>query len=310
VQTRIGPSYLSKVFFIATSILLNLPLLAQSTPPVAQSQPTKAEKIIFAFYPSDKPSVVYSKFLPFVTYLQNEVNRHLKDNVKYEFEIVITQSYADHIKRMQLGEFDISRVGPASYTLLKQKIPNLKLLAIEGKKGKKNFYGHMIVYKSSTIRSVEDIKKLKKKPTFAFGNPNSTLGRYLPQTLLVENGLGKSAFSKINYLGRHDKVATAIIAGDYDIGSLKESTYKKYKSRGLVSIGKMKNMTKPWIAHPKLSSRLIETIQEILVNYQHKSQERTAALKKLKASGFFFAKDQDFNDLKQQMAKAQEFERY
>ena len=150
---------------------------------------------------------------------------------------------------------------------------------------------------------------MKGEISFAFGNKNSTLGRYFPQALLAKNGFNQSYFKKSKFLARHDKVASAVVAGDYGLGSIKNGTYKKYRKRGLISIAKMKNITKPWVSHPKVSPQLLATIQAVMFDQKAKSKRRKKAYKKLKVKGFFAAEDKEFTFVREKMELALKFER-
>lgn len=68
--------------------------------------------------------------------------------------------------------------------------------------------------------------------TFAFGDERSTIGRYLSQLLLVQHGIRADELLSYEYLGRHDRVGTAVGAGQFDAGALKESTFRKLKKKG------------------------------------------------------------------------------
>jgi len=116
------------------------------------------------------------------------------------------------------------RFGPASYIMAKDGDENIRLLVMEHKKNKKKFYGVFVVTKNSPINSINELKG----KSFAFGNKNSTIGRYLSQAELVKAGIRSADLSKYDFLGRHDKVALAVAVGNYDAGVVKENTFKKY----------------------------------------------------------------------------------
>lgn len=115
------------------------------------------------------------------------------------------------------GSVDFSRLGPISYALVKQKNPGIRLLAIESNQGSKRFNGVISVPERSPIRSVEDLRG----KSVAFGDPYSTAGRFLAQAGVLEAGVGASDLQGYAHLGRHDRVAYAVAAGNYDAGALR-----------------------------------------------------------------------------------------
>jgi len=199
--------------------------------------PVYAETITFGVYTSDKPTTMYRKFKPILDYLEGRLGREGRNA---DIKIKIYPSYSGALDAIVNGEVDFARFGPASYVMAKERNKDVRLLAMEHKKNQKRFYGIFIVPKSSSITSLEEIKG----KSFAFGDKNSTIGRYLSQAELVKAGVYAKDLKSYIYLDRHDKVALAVAAGNYDAGVVKENTYKKYaESKGLKKIARFLNVT-------------------------------------------------------------------
>jgi len=105
---------------------------------------------------------------------------------------------------------------------------------MEKQDGGKRFEGYIVVRRDSPIRTLADLKG----KSFAFGDRNSTIGRFLSQELLQEAGVLERDFAPdgIQYLGRHDIVFRAVEIGDFDAGALKSSTFDKMNKRGQLRI--------------------------------------------------------------------------
>ncbi|MCP3943739.1 MAG: phosphate/phosphite/phosphonate ABC transporter substrate-binding protein [Desulfobacteraceae bacterium] len=266
-------------------------ILAGKRHTVNQSTDTK---IRFGVYTSDKPTEMYRVYKPFINYLHKQLKNQ---KLNYDIELKVYSSYNLAIDALIIGDIDFVRFGPASYILAKSHNKNLRLLAMEHKKGKKRFYGVFIVAKNSTIQSINELKN----KTFAFGNKNSTIGRYLSQAELLKVGISSTDLAGIKYLGRHDKVALAVAAGNYDAGVVKESTYNKYKKK-LRIIGKFPNVTKPWVASAKLDNTIFFALKKILLELKNKE-----ILKILKKDGFLEATDLDYDFIRKEMQEAKQF---
>ena len=221
-------------------------LLAFSMLLIMSTVYAEADTLRFGVYTSDKPTAMYAKFKPILNYLQ----QHMQSNgINVDFEFKVYSTYDKAIDALVKGDCDFSRFGPSSYIIAKERNPNVRLLVMEHKKNKKLFNGVFIVPKDSDVRSIKDIRG----KTFAFGNKNSTIGRYLSQAELVKKGLRAESLKNFAYLGRHDKVALAVALGMYEAGVVKENTYKKYaKSKGLKKIGVFPIVTKPWVVRAGL----------------------------------------------------------
>ncbi len=260
---------------------LLISLLTLCSAPVSSG----AAELKFGVYAADKPTVVVKKFRPMVAELQRTLTGNLGREVTIKLEVAST--YEKGIQAVASGEVDIARVGPASYVEIKRRSPGVTVLAMESAGGGKQFNGVICVAEHSPI---QDVTELKGK-TFAFGDANSTIGRYLAQQYLVDHGLMAANLGHYEYLGRHDKVGHAVGTGQFDAGALKEGTFKRLVKQGVPirKIAEFPNVTKPWIARSGLEAGLVQVIRESLL-----SLDDPGALKALKKDGFLPGDDSDY----------------
>ena len=258
--------------------------------------PVYAETITFGVYTSDKPTAMYRKFMPILDYLEDRLGR---DGLNVSIKIKIYPSYSTALDAIVNAEVDFARFGPASYILAKERNRDIRLLAMEHKKNQKRFYGIFIVPESSAITSLAEIKG----KSFAFGDKNSTIGRYLSQAQLVKAGVYATDLAGYAYLGRHDKVALAVAAGNYDAGVVKENTYQKYAaSKGLREIARFPNVTKPWVVRAGFDEKLFGIMQQALWGLTDKK-----VLENLKQDGFLPAEDNDYAFVRNGMQRSKDF---
>ena len=206
--------------------------------------------LTFGVYTSDKPSEVIKQFQPILDSLEADMSETLGQPV--EIRIQVAPTYEKGIANIVNGEVDFARFGPASYIEAISANPDLELLALESSKGEKVFYGIIAVHEDSDIEAVSELAGKR----FAFGDELSTIGRYLSQAHLFEQGVSASDLGYFEYLGRHDMVGTAVGAGEFDAGALKESTFNKLIEQGtpIRELARFPNVTKPWL--PILNSPL------------------------------------------------------
>lgn len=242
-------------------------------------------KLSFGVYTADKPTVVVKKFKPLLKLLERSVGNYLGQPVKIKLQVAST--YAGGIVDISSGKVDFSRLGPASYIESKNQQPDIQILALEAKEGKKSFNGVITVGAESSIRGAADLKGKR----FAFGDESSTIGRFLAQQYLFEHGLHAGDLAHYDYLERHDKVGTAVALGQYDAGALKEGTYKRLVENGaaLRILATFTNVTKPWIARAGLDDRIIAALRESLLEITD-----TVALEALQKDGFVEGNDDDY----------------
>lgn len=255
-------------------------------------------ELTFGVYSSDKATVMYKMFIPIVQHLRESTEEKLERPT--DIFIKIFRTYDEGIDALVHGHVDLVRFGPSSYILAKQQNSGISLVAMESKKGKKRFQGMIFVSKDSPIKALKDVKGKR----FAFGDHNSTIGRYLAQAELVKAGIYSHDLEKFDYLGRHDKVVKAVLLKDYEVGSAKESTFKKYNTKNeLRVIHRFDNVTKPWIAREGLDPTITTALRQTLLSLTDKE-----ILGEAKISQFVEAADEDYQIVRDGMDKAEAFE--
>jgi len=262
-----------------------------------QKAKEQVTKLVFGLYQSDKASVMHSKFNPLITYLSGDISKVIAGKV--EVSLKIYRSYQQANDALVKGEVDFVRFGPASYVIAKNKAPKIQLLAMEEKKGKTRFNGLIVVNKNSPFNTLSDLSG----KSFAFGNETSTIGRYLAQSELLKVGINAKKLSNYAFLGRHDKVFKAVALGDFQAGSLKESTFNKMnKTQELKVLHRFDNVTKPWVARAGLASDLKVALSNALISITDK-----ALLKQFKVSRFVKTSDAEYQYVRKAMKISQQF---
>ncbi len=277
-----------------------LPVFALVFFGVASAQDDSADslELTFGVYQSSKATVMYRQFSPVIDAIQLSLEDELRRPV--DIHIKIFRSYDEGNYALVAGDVDFVRFGPASYLIAKSRNPDIRLLVMESKKGQKRFSGIIAVRPDSAIQTLADLAGKK----FAFGDQNSTIGRYLAQAELQNAGVTSSDLASYQYLGRHDTVGKAVAIGDYDAGSLKESTFETFRRAGeLRELHRFQNVTQPWIARGHLDQEVFDAIQHSLL-----SLEDPEALEELGVTGFFPTSDSEYEFIRQGMLSAVAFE--
>lgn len=284
-------------------LTLLLTTLALCLAPVAGAErrddpPAAPLNLKFGVYQTDKATVMYKRFSPLLETLQEDIGRRL--GVSCDIELTIFKSYDAGIDALTNGTVDFVHFGPASYVTAKERNPEIQLLAMEHENGSKISEGVIIVAKGSSIQTLEDLRG----KSFAFGDKNSTIGRYLVQAELVAHEIRAGDLSNFKYLERHDLVASAVEHGDFDAGSVKFSTFKKANEKNTLRIlWTFKNVTKPIVARAGMDRVVFNAIQESVFAYTGE-----AFFKDIKVSGFTAASDADFKLVRDGILAATKFD--
>ncbi|MEZ6015716.1 MAG: PhnD/SsuA/transferrin family substrate-binding protein [Planctomycetota bacterium] len=252
--------------------------------------------LTFGVYRTDKATTMYRQFLPIVEALQEDLSGALKRPV--EIELKIYKTYQEGLDSLVEGSADFVRFGPASYILAKERNAAIELLAMEHQDGKKRFKGVIVVRQNDSATALADLRGR----SFAFGDENSTIGRYLAQAALVRAGIHANDLRGFAFLGRHDAVAAAVQIGDYDAGSLQVSTFEKLnKENKLRVLSSFENVTKPWVARAGLDAEVRKALTNVLIHFDDE-----ALLKPLKMSGFMATSDEEYAFVREGMKVADE----
>lgn len=256
------------------------------------------QSIVFGTYSSDKPSAMVKQLGPSLKRIGESMGRILGEPVEVRLQVV--RGYKAGVKLIADGKVDFARFGPASYVMAKRENPDLKILAMEKKRGKKQFFGIIAVHENSAI---QELSQLQGK-SFGFGNERSTLGRYFAQMSLMEAGIFASDLKSYEYLGRHDKVGRAVGSGLVDAGALEETTFKKLVRSGVPirAITRMQNATRPWVARAGLDPRLFKALRQALIEL-----DDTEALAALRFEGFLPGNDSDYNPTRRAIEENHKF---
>ena len=170
---------------------------------------------------------------------------------------------------------------------------------MELRNGLKQFNGLIVAHKDANIHELEDLRG----KTFAFGDKNSTIGRFLSQSLLVENNINADSLKSFDYLGRHDKVAKALITKSHEAGAIKTSTYKNLcDPEEIIIVRAFSNVTKPWIASSHLPKEICDAITASLL-----SLEDEEVIGELGCSGFSEATSKEYDLVREGMKKSEAF---
>ena len=255
-------------------------------------------RLNFGVYSSNKPSAMVKVFRPVLKELEVSMTEKLGKEV--DIRMQIAKDYDQGISHLINGRVDFSRFGPASYIEANRMNEDINILAVENIKNSKVFYGIIAVAKDSPIKSISDLRG----KSFAFGDEGSTIGRFLSQLYLEQSGIRAGDLSRYEYLGRHDKVGTAVGAGSFDAGALNEKTFKKLVDAGenIRELVRFPNVTKPWIARSNLDEDILAALRESLLSITNKK-----ILATMKIDGFLEGDDRDYSVIRQAMENNQAF---
>ena len=243
-------------------------------------------KLVFGVYASDKPSAMVEQIRPTLDVVERNLSSSLHDRVTIELKVL--RDYETGISVLTSGKVDFARLGAVSYVEAKTGAPDIELLASELNGDAPYFHGVICVRRDSPIQAVSDLRG----KTFAFGAEQSTMGRYVAQLFLARSGITAADLKSFQYLGRHDRVAAAVAAGQFDAGALEETIFNKLAKESLPirAIASYRDLTKAWVARVGLDAQLKAKLRQALL-----AVHDPAALSALRFDGFTATTDADYD---------------
>jgi phosphonate transport system substrate-binding protein len=282
----IGLARLALAFAFATTTLV-----AQFPAPAPQLQ------LSLAIYSFKQRTEVWRQFQPVAVELSRLMTAQLGKSVVVELNVLKT--YEDCLEQFVAGRVDMVRFGPSSYVLAKQRCPGVHLLAAEREDSRK--VGLIVVRGDSPVQTLADLKGKR----FAFGDSQSTIGRYLSQAELANAGVLASDLASFAFLDRHDNVFKSVEIGDHDAGAMHIDTFNELNEKTpnkLRVLHAFDNAPKAWLARKGLEPAVAKALTASLL--QVKSPE---ALKALKVPGFAATTDAEFDLVRKGMERSEMF---
>ncbi len=254
--------------------------------------------LTFGSYTSEEPAELIKQVRPALDVVARRLSAELDSSVTIRIEIART--YDEGVKLIVDRRADFMRLGAASYIAAREKDPGISLLVVESLRGKSIFNGVIAVHRDSDIRELSQLKGR----SFAFGSPESTLGRYFAQQRLLRAGIRAQDLSRFAYLERHDLVGEAVGAGRFDAGALEETMFRKLADSGtpIRALVSYPNITRPWAVRSRLDPKLLFALRRQLL-----AMDAPDALKAMRFDGFLDGREADFEPTRQAMTESRVF---
>lgn len=216
--------------------------------------------LLFAVYPYDTPSQLAGRFEPLCDYLGARLNRPV--------QLYLAHSYGDQIRSISHGQTDLAYLGPTPYLRAQDQYlgdgagDGLTILAGETLDGEVGYHGVIVTLASGRLHSLNDLRG----QTLALGDPRSFSSHFVPRALLAQAGLTLADLRDYAYLGRHERVALAVVHGDFAAGGLREDVAARYLDRGLRVIARSALLPPHLVvARPGLDPDLAATVRDALI---------------------------------------------
>jgi phosphonate transport system substrate-binding protein len=180
--------------------------------------------IRFGLIPSEDADKLIADSQPFIKSLEKTIGLPIKPYVALDYSAVI--------EALKSNQLEIAFLGPASYVLAKDKVGceiDAVARGVMAKTGKSSYQMYLITQPENSIYDLQDLKGR----TFAFVDPASTSGNFMPRFVFDRNNINPEKFFKnIYYSGTHQASLIAVKEGKVDAGCIASEVYDLAIERG------------------------------------------------------------------------------
>ncbi|UCD80268.1 MAG: phosphate/phosphite/phosphonate ABC transporter substrate-binding protein [Desulfobacterales bacterium] len=171
----------------------------------------------FGLIPSEEAHKLLSESKPFIDVFEKKIGLPIKP--------FVAMDYAAVVEALRTNQLEVAFLGPASYVLAKDKVKcPIEAVArgIMEITGKSSYRSFIITHQNSPIKTLDDLKG----KSFAFVDPASTSGNFVPRFIFGENGIDPERdFSAVYYTGTHQASLIAVKERKVDAAAVAEEVY-------------------------------------------------------------------------------------
>ena len=241
--------------------------------------------------PLKEPSEMFRKFAPLSEYLGRRLGRRVDLKVAIDME--------GEVKDLGENATQLCAMGPANYVEA-HRTYGARVIAKAMRRGKPFHRAAIVVKADSDIRSVRDLRGR----TFAFVSPKSATGHIAPLATLKDAGLTGDNLLRYRFLGSHERVADAVLAGEFEAGGLMEETADQYRGAGLRILQMSPEVPEFNVCcNPSVDQATMDAIRDALVALDISKTEDATILTSLgkDCTGFMPAIDSDYDIFKEKI---------
>lgn len=181
---------------------------------------------------------------------------------------------------------DVAILGPVLYVRAHAEVGAIPIAADGGP-----YHSVVFVRDDSPIRAIEELKG----KSFAFGYTDSTSSHLFPLLLMSKVRVKEADLGRREFVGNHEAVIEAVVAGKFEAGGCIEAAFEKHKGRGLRALAKSDPIPSiPVVVHPDADAAWLGDFRKKVLAYKAPSTSSTEPF----GRGAFPVTDADYNQVR------------
>lgn len=181
----------------------------------------KQDEIIFGVNPFVEPDRIRKTYVPIL--------ERVCDSVGLKCRTLIVRSYDALSESVEKNVIDIGWFSPFAYVNAHEKC-GANVLVTPKVQGRCSYNGYIVARKDGRVHSLNDLKG----KTFAYVDKKSASGYLYARDMIKQNHMNPDTiFEKVVFLGNHNNVVNAILAGEVDAGATYDEVFNQARADGL-----------------------------------------------------------------------------
>ncbi|MBF0218133.1 MAG: phosphate/phosphite/phosphonate ABC transporter substrate-binding protein [Gammaproteobacteria bacterium] len=214
------------------------------------------EALRFAPLPMENRETTIANFSPLLAYLELQL--------QYPVTLSYYESNQEVIDAFANNQIDIAFFGPLPYLKTRQHHAKIEpLVFFKAADGTATYHCALIAALDERPTSLSVLKGQR----FGLTMQMSTCGYLVTEAILKDQAGFSLAESNYHYLGSHEEVVRAVVAGQVDVGTVKDEFALKYSPLGIRVIAQSAAVPPVGLAgnSATLDAATLETIREVLL---------------------------------------------
>ena len=178
---------------------------------------------------------------------------YLEPRLGMPVEIISLENANAAIEGLRAGKIDVCNFSPWPFLIAEKKIGLEALLLTKAPNGEPNSYRGVLVTNPQTgLKTPEDLKRRRGELVFAFEEPVSTSGHFIPRNFLHSMGISADDdFKRVIYGTDGITNLLTVRAGRVDVAALSDTSLQRALDRGRIA---KEEIVVLWISPPVLST--------------------------------------------------------
>ncbi len=252
--------------------------------------------ITYAYLPQYSHRLAYQRHFMLLDYLHKETGLNIKQ--------IFPDTFDEHMKMVGQGKIDISYTNPFMYIKIARRYGARAFARTVETYGHENFRGQIICRADN--RAIQSIADCRGKRWIAV-DATSAGGYLYPLGFFMAHGLRKEDFGEIAFApgpgGKQEKVALAVYAGKYDLGSIREGSLAVVSDK--IDVSKIRILAStPWYpgwlfsARADLSEDIEDNIRKALLKLDYRQSAHHRILRQAGITGIIPSEDRDYDPVR------------